>query len=287
MRSIAWIAVMLPLVVQAAEDNGVVTKQFAVNGAPEVVVSIVTGTIRVTSHSRPEVVMTAQVHYEADDAASLAELRNRIRLETEQSGNNVWIGMESDDWNRRSRPRELGWRGKTPSSFSKEGHKWNFRHDIELRVPRTAHLKLSTVNGGGIEVTDVAGEFNLNNVNGGIEVKGADGFGRVHTVNGPISLAFRKNPADSVGIKTINGKVELHFQPGLNADFKIKTFNGQAYSDFTLADRPLTPKVTMTQDGMKKIWSMKGFSGSRAGKGGPEIEIDAFNGNISLYERKN
>lgn len=286
----AVMAFSLALNAQTVEDNQTVTKRFSFSPgtAPEIVVSIVTGNIRVTSHSGSEVVLNAKVHYEASDAASLAELQKHIRFETEQSGNNIWIGMESDDWNSGSRrPRELGWRGKTSPTSKEARRHWRFRHDVELQVPRTAHLKLSTVNEGTIDVDGVAGEFSFNNVNGGIVVKRANGFGRVHTVNGPISLDFQKNPDGPVSIKTINGKIDLYFISGLNADFKIKTFNGQSFSDFTMADRPITPKVTMTQDGMKRIWSSKRFSGSRAGNGGPEIEIDGFNGNIYIHEKKN
>lgn len=294
LASTAALVLALPLAAQTVEDNRVVTKRFPISSgtAPEIVVTVVTGNIRVTSHAGSEVEMTARVHFEAADAASLAELEKRVRLETEQSGNNVWIGMESDDWNNGSNwsrpPRELGWRGRAPAPSSNESRRrWRFRHDIELQVPRTAHLKLSTVNSGEIEVDGVSGEFQLSNVNGGIDVKRADGFGRAHTVNGPISIAFQRNPSGPLSLKTINGKVNLYLLPGLNADFKLKTFNGKIYTDFALTDRPIAPLVTASKDGMKRIWTSKSFSGARAGNGGPEIEIDGFNGDIQIVEKKN
>ncbi len=270
------------------EDNRVVTRRFAVGGTPEVVVSVINGGIRVTAHSGSEVILNAKVHYDAPDSAELTELQQQVRLETEQSGNNIWIGVEGDNWNRNSgRQRELGWRGKTPPE-RKEGRRWSFRHDIELQVPKTAHLKLSTVNSGGISVEGVAGEFSYNNVNGGIEVRDANGFGRAHTVNGPVTLTFQRNPTGPLSIKTINGRVELRMRPGLNAHFKMKTFNGQIFTDFPLTQlTPVAPTPVVMKDGLKRIWSSKGFNRARAGSGGPEIEIDGFNSRIEIIEQKN
>ena len=285
----------LPMAAQMVEDNRVVTKRFPVTAgaAPEIAVAIVTGGIRVTASSGNEIVMNAKVHYEAPDAASLAELQKRVRLETEQSGNNVWIGTESDEWDRGNgsrRPRELGWRNRTPPSSGSSGEggrRSSFRHDIELQVPRTAHLKLRTVNGGSIEIDGVSGEFDLNNVNGGIEVKRADGFGRANTVNGPVSIDFARHPSGATSVKTINGKVHLYFPTGLNADFQIKTYNGKIYSDFALAGRASTPEAIESSNGMKRIWRSNAFSNTRAGRGGLQIQIDGFNGDIHILEKKN
>ena len=286
------IALALPLAAQLVEDNRVVTKRFPMTAgaaAPELVVSITTGNIRVTSHAGTEIVMNAKVHYEASDAASLADLQQRVHLESEQSGNNVWIGVESGgEWHAK-RPRELGWRGKAPASSSGESgrRRWHFRHDIELQVPRAAHLKLSTVNGGSIEIDGVAGEFNLNNVNGGIEIRNGSGHGRAHTVNGPVSIGFSKAPTGPTSVKTINGKVDLSLPPGLNADFKIKTFNGKVYSDFAMNGRSTAPPAAPLERGMKRIWRSGDFSHTRTGSGGPEIELDGFNGDIYIREKKN
>ncbi len=288
------LALAVPLAAQIVEENRVVTKRFPVSAgaAPEIVVSIVTGDIKVTSYAGSEVVMNAKVHYEAPDGGSLGDLMKRVRLETEQQGNNVWIGMESDEWNNNSswtrRPRELGWRNRSSissSSSGEGGRRWRYRHDIELQVPRTAHLKLSTVNGGAITVSGVAGEFQLNNVNGGIDVNNADGFGRAHTVNGPVAISFARNPAGPTSVKTVNGKVQLSMPPGLNADVKVKTMNGKIYSDFAMAAGASGP-VTSSESGMKRIWRSDRFSNLRIGSGGPEIQIDGLNGDIQILQKK-
>ena len=279
---------MIPLALPAVEVTRSINKRFTIGSTPsEIVVAVINGGIKVTAGSGNEVVLTAKLHYEAPDATSLAELEKRVRLETEQSGNNLWIGTESDEWNRETRrQRELGWRGKTPPEESREGRRWSFRHEVELQVPRASHLKLRAVNQGNIEVDGVAGEFDLNNVNGSIDLKRADGFGRAHTVNGGVTLDFARNPSGPVSVKTINGKVNLYLLSGLNADLKWKTFNGSAYSDFALVDRPIPAQITKTQDGLTRISRIRQYAGARVGSGGPEIFVDGFNSNIYFHEKK-
>jgi hypothetical protein len=285
------LALALPLAAQFVEENRTVTKRFTVSGAPEIVVSVITGDIKVTAHSGSEVVMNAKIHYEAPDGGALGDLQKRIRFEAEQRGNNVWIGTETDNWYNGSssyRSREFGWRNQTPSPSSpgEGGRRWKFRHDIELQVPRTAHLKLSTVNGSMIEVTGVTGEFSLNNVNGGIDIKNADGFGRAHTVNGPVSISFQRNPGGPTSIKTVNGKINLYMPAGLNASFNIKTLNGKIFSDFPMTAGASAP-VSSSEDGMKRIWRSNRFSSLKIGSGGPEISIDGLNGDIQILQKKN
>jgi hypothetical protein len=291
-KAAAAFVLTLPLAAQLIEDNRVVTKRFAVSGAPEIVVSIVTGDIKVTAYSGSEVVMNAKVHYEAPDGGSLGDLLKHVRLESEQQGNNIWIGMESDEWNGNSnssrRPREFGWRNQAQRGGSSNdgGKRWRYRHDIELQVPRTAHLKLSTVNGSNIEVTGVTGEFYLNNVNGGIDVRNADGSGRAHTVNGPVSISFVKSPAGPVSMKSVNGKMTVALPRGSGAEFKIKTLNGKIYSDFPMTALA-SASTKASEDGMKRIWRTDRFSNLRVGNGGPEVSIDGLNGEIQILEKKN
>lgn len=278
----------LTLALPAAEVTRTVSKRFTVSSvAPEIVVALINGGIKVTASSGSEVVLTAKLHYEAPDAASLAELEKRVRLETEQSGSNLWIGTESDEWSRETRrKRELGWRGKPQPEESREGRHWSFRHEVELQVPRATHLKLRAVNQGNIEVEGVAGEFDLNNVNGSIDLKRADGFGRAHTVNGGVALDFARNPSGPVSVKTVNGKVNLYLLAGLNSDLKWKTMNGSVYSDFTMSDRPMATQVTTTKDGLARISRIRQYAGARVGSGGPEISIDGLNSNIYIHQKK-
>lgn len=300
--AVSLCAATFGLAAATVSDDQVITRRFplAPGGAvPEVVVSLINGPIRVTAHDTAEVALDAKVHLEASDAARLADMKNRVRLESEQAGQNVWIGVEADwdNWSGRSgvgggrRPRELGWRGKSEARErdSTEREFSRFRHEVELRVPKNAHLKLRTVNGGEIAVTGVEGEFDLSTVNGGIALQRAAGYGTARTVNGPVSLGFRGHPTGAIRARTVNGAVTLAFPAGLNATLRLNNRHGGVTTDFPLtaaatassADGSVKPE----EKGMKRIWTSGRASELRAGVGtGPLIEAQTVNGAIRILE---
>lgn len=284
----------------AVSDDQVINRTFALGAgaAPEIVVTIVSGSIRVTTHSAASVAFNAKVHLESADAAGLANLKNRLRLESEQSGPNIWIGLEAGVDSAGPPParsrREFGWRANRGVASGRRGEDHHnqdrFRHDIELQVPRSAHLKLRTVNGGDIEVDGVTGEFEFSNVNGGITLKHATGSGRAHTVNGAVTLAFDAHPTGPVSIKTVNGPVRLLTPANLNASVRLKTLHGKVHSDFpmTLGAATTAPPPGATEQGMKRIWRANNFSPGRIGPGtGPAIDINTLNGSIDILENRN
>lgn len=295
--AVLFLAAALAVCSAAITDDQIVTRTFPVapGVAPEIVVNIVTGSIRVTTHAAATVELNAKVHLESAGAASLAALKNHLRLESEQSGHNIWIGLEStgDTWSSPRSRRELGWRNKTGAPGTRNrgdgGNHDRFRHDIELRVPRSAHLKLRTVNGGNIEVDGVEGEFDFNNVNGGIAHKGGAGFGRAHTVNGPVTLSLTAQPAGPLSVKTVNGAVRLSTPRNLNANVQLKTLHGKVHTDFAMSPGvPSTQQPAPAEQGMKRIWRANSFSPGRIGDGsGPAIEISTLNGDIDILENKN
>ncbi|MEZ5402958.1 MAG: hypothetical protein R2729_24990 [Bryobacteraceae bacterium] len=283
-RSVAVFLAVSAACAASVAENGTFSKRFPVSGAPEVVVSVVEGDIRVTTHSGSEVIVEAKYRYEAEDAASLERLKKQLAFDAEQSGNNVWAGLDGPRDGGWRREREFGWRGKNREK-TRADRGWKFRHDVEVKAPREAHLKLSTVNRGTITVDGVRGEFSLSNVNGGIEARGLDGFGKLNTVNGPITASFARNPAQACSVRTVSGKVELSFQKDLNADFKLKTLNGKLYSDFPMT-AGVAEKASAESKGMKRIYRAGGANGGRVGRGGVEIDIHGVNGEVRILEAR-
>lgn len=291
----------------ASPDEQVLNRRFPVTGAPEIVVSLLTGYIRVTAHALPEVALVAKPGYQGGSAsARVGRSRSGLRLESEQSGSNTWIGVENEgDPSQRSR-RQLGWRssrrddedtgsggGSARSrAAAYTGHD-DFRNDIELRVPRAAHLKLRTVNGGDIEVDGVEGEFDVYNVNGGITLKRSSGYGRAHTANGTVTLELASQPSGEISLKSLNGALRLIAPRGLNALFDVKTVNGKIHSDFpmiadTSASSPAVAGTARARSGMRRIGRAGSGSKMRAGSGnGPSIMLSTLNGEIEILENKN
>jgi DUF4097 and DUF4098 domain-containing protein YvlB len=157
--------------------------------------------------------------------------------------------------------------------------------DFELRVPRQTEIHLWTVNGGDIQVENVAGDFDVSNVNGGIEMRGLSGSGEAHTVNGPVKVAFVSNPKGDTAFKSINGEIEIVFQRNLSADLHYKTFNGGVYTDFPITALPTPAGAAQRRNG-KFVYKSNDFSGARIGNGGPSLDVDGFNGDIRILQAK-
>ena len=110
------------------------------------------------------------------------------------------------------------------------------------------------------------------------------GSGDVYTVNGDVSVGFTKNPSNDCRFGTLNGELRLYFLPRLSADFLLETFNGEIYSDFTMESLAHKRTVDIERNGKTVYKTEKGMR-VRAGKGGPQIHLDGFNGDMFILEK--
>lgn len=156
--------------------------------------------------------------------------------------------------------------------------------DFELRVPFDTNVLLKTVNDGDIEVQQVRGHYEVNNINGHIMMTGLVGSGKVYALNGRVKVDFASNPQQDCYFGSLNGHVEVAFRDKLSADLLFKTFNGAAYTDFDFTSLPLNTIGTESKRG-KKVYSSKSKYGVRVANGGPTLEFDAFNGNIYIVNK--
>ncbi|HXR97112.1 MAG TPA: hypothetical protein VN709_04640 [Terriglobales bacterium] len=179
--------------------------------------------------------------------------------------------------------------------FRHDHHHWSndeddrdnrVRFSFELHVPSGAALDLSTVNDGDITVENIAGNFDVDNVNGPITLTGMSGAGRAYALNRPLKVTFRSNPRGDSYFGSLNAPVDLYFQAPLNANLKYKTFNGSVYSDFEVTPATNTEPVSESRHGGAIVFRRGGFTNGRIGSGGPTITLDGFNGNIYLRSEK-
>jgi hypothetical protein len=162
---------------------------------------------------------------------------------------------------------------------------YRFRHEFEIKAPRDATVYLRNVNGGSVKVENVAGDYDVENINGSVEMLETAGSGRAYALNGGLKVLFRSNPRAASYFGSLNGKVDLFFQPNLAADLRMKTFNGNIYSDFEVTPLPAHGATAERRDG-KLVYRADRFTGGRVGHGGPEIKLDGFNGDIRILKRQ-
>jgi hypothetical protein len=160
--------------------------------------------------------------------------------------------------------------------------------NLVIKVPQVANsIKLSTVNNGGIVVSDVSGDLEIQNTNGYINLFNISGSVVANTVNGKVLVTFKSiDPKAAMAFSTLNGNVDVTFPAGFKGNMKVRSDRGQVYSDFEIAPDPSQPKATKTvKDGMYHL-SIEDWIYGKIGGGGPEILMKNMSGNIYIRKAK-
>ncbi len=131
--------------------------------------------------------------------------------------------------------------------------------DLVIQVPSACSMKLSTVNGGDIQVENV---------------------------NGEVRVEFTKVTADkAMSFISLNGDIDVTFPASLKATVQLKSEQGEIYSDFDVQMQKSDARVDKNERGKGKyrVTVEKTMRGTING-GGQEIHFSNFNG--SIYIRK-
>lgn len=240
-----------------------------------VIVDNINGPIKVTGYNGSEVQLVAVKTLRARSEAKLAEAREKIQLQIAERGNEIELYVDGPF---RQRDRNTHYRGSDYYGF--EAH-----FDFRLEVPLQTDLVLKTVNDGDIVVANVSGEFDIDTINGAVEMLEIGGGGRAYALNGELRVRFKHNPVHHSYFGSLNGEVEVAFLENLSANVRLKTFNGEVYSDFPVSPLPARAAV-QEKSGGRFIYRSDNAFGVRIGNGGPELEFDAFNGDIYIIKRE-
>lgn len=152
-------------------------------------------------------------------------------------------------------------------------------------MPYETSLRLQSVNGTVIEVSDVRGEIEAENNNGPIRVTNISGTAVLNSLNGEIVATFDDIAGDSpMAFSTLNGAIDITLPAETRATVRMKTNNGDVYSDFEieLASR-VGDNVSTSggSGGQLRIRIDDTIIGTING-GGQEFQFTTLNGNIYL-----
>jgi len=103
-------------------------------------------------------------------------------------------------------------------------------------------------------------------------------------LNDKVKLDFDRNPKSYCYFGSLNGDVDINLQDHFSADLLIKTINGDVYTDFPVTYLP-HQAIEKTKKGKKFVYKTGNRTKVRIGNGGPEIELDGFNGDINLIKK--
>jgi hypothetical protein len=261
---------------ETVREKETIRKVFTMPSAGRLEVDNVWGSIEVKAYNGNEIRIVADKTLKADDAASAEEAKREVKLDLSQAGNVVKAYVDGPfrcncgDGQRGSRQHR------------REGY--TVEYDFHIEAPADTTVSLSTVNGGHVTVQGIAGDFDVENVNGGIEMTGIAGAGRVHTINGQVRVTFTRNPAGASSFQTLNGDVDVTLQPNASADVRVKTFHGDVYTDFDVKSLPRLAPSAERKDG-HFVYRSDDAARFRIGNGGPEFKFETFNGNIRIRSR--
>lgn len=243
--------------------------------ARELVVDNVNGSITLKGYNGKEVQLEVVKTVTARSEQKLEQASKEVSLEIQEEGARISLYVDGPF---RCNDRSTNYRG-----WRYYGYGVNY--DFSLKVPFDIDVVLKTINDGRIKVQDFVGDFEIDNINGGIDAVAIAGSGRIYAINGAVNIEFAQNPKSDCYFGSLNGEVNITFLPELAADFRVKTFNGNVYTDFDMAYLNPRPPTKQRKQG-KFIYQSDKYFGARVGSGGPEIELDCFNGDVYIAKNE-
>lgn len=145
---------------------------------------------------------------------------------------------------------------------------WNVEYTV--RVPASAHVKLSTLN-GGVEITGVSGRVIAETTNGGVTARGIGGMIEASTTNGGVDVDLARVDPGGAKLECTNGGISLALPGDSSATLSARVTNGGI-------DKGGLAITTRGEDTRRRL------DGDLNG-GGPRISLACTNGGIELVKR--
>ena len=240
----------------------------------------VNGFVEVIGDSSPTIRVDGERIIRARDQAALEAAKKDVVVDLNEKNGTAQVYVNGP------------FRGNGRDDRTHEFHEHNERnyevtYNFTIHVPERTGLRLYSVN-GNLSAKDIRGTFDLHTVNGAVEMANISGAGRAYALNGGTKIQFRDNPTGECNLQSFNGKLEVTFPASLNANLKFKTFNGAVYTDFDGVTMPATPVAAQTEkkDGRFVFRGRDSYQAMKVGSGGPEIQLETFNGTIQIKKAR-
>lgn len=251
-------------------EERTIQERFAIDDANAflVVVENVFGAIRIAGYDGDTVEMTAIETIRADTQEQADRARTEIQLRSGRDGRRIEFIVDMPDNNCDCR---RGWRRRG----------YTVTYDIDMRVPRSVTLDVSTINNGDIGISGVHGPFQASNVNGDVTLRGLRRAGHAETINGKVTADFETVPDQAVTFETLNGDVDVTFPEGLSAVLRLRTVHGDLWTDFDVSSLPRAIQREVQADGRLLIQA-DSHTAVRVGTGGPTHTFETMNGEVYI-----
>jgi hypothetical protein len=156
--------------------------------------------------------------------------------------------------------------------------------DFDIKIPSGFSLKLKSLDNGNVDVFNISGEIEISNSNGSISLGNISGAAVLSSVYGNITASFREVKPGSLMIFTsFEGSINLTVPETLNSNVRMKTDKGDVVSDFAI--QPLKRQPATLPGGNDAVSSSEGWVTGSINKGGAELLLRSYSGNITLKKR--
>jgi DUF4097 and DUF4098 domain-containing protein YvlB len=135
-----------------------------------------------------------------------------------------------------------------------------------IKVPRSMHVTVKTTN-GEVDVRGIAGVLRVEAVNGAISGADLGAGAEVTSTNGRILLEFARLDDTGVRCKTTNGQIVVTVPASAKATIAARVTNGRIGTE--------NLQMQATEESRRRL-------DATIGGGGPEIRLDAMNGEIRV-----
>lgn len=250
------------------------TLRFGGSGDRTLDVRLINGSIRVTGTSEPTVRLEVRRSTRAESDADARAAEADVLLDVLDDAPTVSVIARERGSVVCGERNDGRWSGGRP--------RYRVSFDVTVAVPAGTRLRLCNINGGDIHVERTTGDFEITHVNGPVAMAEAGGSGRIETVNGAVTVSFAQAPREASTFKTINGDVAVTFPRGLSADLRMKTFNGDLLTDFDVQALPGPVPQPVERRGGTRVYRSNDFTRVRVARGGPELTLESFNGDVRV-----
>lgn len=236
----------------AEKESAEWRKTYELSPGGQVEIGNVNGRIRVATGEGNKVEIIALKTAKAANVDAAKQTLGRIEIRDNSSADGVRISTHFER-----------------ASSSLFNHS-NWQVEYTVRVPASANVKLSTVN-GGVEVTGVSGRVSAEATNGGIVARGIGGTIQASTTNGGVDVELARVDQAGAKLECTNGGIVLGLPQDSSATLSARVTNGGID----------TGGLAIMARGES---SRRRLDGDLNG-GGPRISMECTNGGIELRKR--
>ena len=202
----------------AVEEINNTSHSYPVAGdSPRLVIENIWGGIKVSTHSKSEIIVSIKEKYSAPTQELLEKSKTVFALHTDTDNQSLSL-VVGDQHNNRNDGDHCR---KCRADFQ-----------FDVLVPVNANVDLRTVMDGKIVVEKVRGLIKAVNVNEAVMLTDITQCSEVTTVNNRIDVTFQNVPKRGCDIKTINGDVVISLPERVDIDVAFDMLNGRMHSEF-------------------------------------------------------